>query len=221
MKSHTLKSYLRIEPSYDYDRTGSDNERSSRIANVVVGPVPRKEFPVDIVKVPLGKNPTQWGLPKHVPTLMEKYAIDRLFRMHKVYDSTKWTVDVTRGYYGDEIGDVSFNGKSDFLEDVDNMLKLQQDSLAIVKFVLLREYSYLIDAVRDATGFGLIWIDPGDLRHNNDYMTRVKRFEVDDYEIADIDLPIGVVYQGKFLVDGYHRAAKIGPGETRPFINLT
>lgn len=222
---HTLNAFFVAEPNYHYNYSSCTGEcdsicRCSRIENFQILSVYRENSPVRIVKTKIGSKPDRWGKNVHTPTVIQEYAIDRLFRIHRVYDTSLWTMDSGNGYYGEEITSVSFDNEDAFMAEVNYMLTLT-DELDIIKYVLTREYSFLIDAVEKSSSVEIITMEPETLFHNQDYMVRVKRYEVDDYVMPPKHVPIAVIYRGKNLIDGYHRVGKMMGNGPQLFINIT
>lgn len=214
-----IKSY-NIE--YDYDRTscigcGDDYCRCTRIVDTRVTSV---GLPLDMVVVRHQKA-NSWDYDKPITlSVMQRYAIDRLFRIHRFYDTSLWEVNVVGGYYGEEVEGCRLESDkrwSAFVTDVQQMLAMDTD-IEIVRHVLTGEYSYIHESFDDATHAEIISINGDRLRRQDGHFSRVKRNEIDDYQMDD-SLPIGVVYKGERLIDGYHRLAKAGSGEL-DFINI-
>lgn len=133
-----------------------------------------------------------------------RYAVDRLVRIHKMYDKSKYTIRVVKGYYGEEVDGVVFEGWSELMRDVHAAYQLRDNLDALVQFLLTAEYGYVLDRLEGLT-WRIIEVPVKDLRVANDhYLGKVSN------EVVEIDdtLPIGIytMKNGKYtLVDGYHR----------------
>ena len=139
---------------------------------------------------------------------MFRYAVDRLARIHKMYDKSKYTVRVVNGYYGQEVDGVVFEGWSELMRDVHAAYQLRDNLDALVQFLLTAEYGYVLDRLE-----GLAWkvveVPVKDLRVPNDqYLGKVS---TDNIEFDDT-LPIGLYVdsgENYVLVDGYHRYTNV------------
>lgn len=149
------------------------------------------------------------------PSVIDQYCIDRLLRIHKVYDTSAYEVGVERGYYGEEVGDVSFNRSCELISDVTKLMECKTDAQK-VKFVLEREYAYVLDLIKDTTEVAVVSKKPATLITNVDYLARIKR---EPYDIGEF-LPVGVIYRDR-LLDGYHRFSTLDPKKQYPFIVLS
>lgn len=150
---------------------------------------------------------------------MVKYGIDRLFRIYQLYHVTKWKVNVVGGYYGEEVNGMcpyDHIVSHRFLEDVRAILDMSD--LEIVKYLLIKEYSYIHESIADITKCEIIKLDSSELMRQEVHFSRVKNSDLSNYCLVD-GLPIGVVYRGIRLIDGYHRVSISGPGK-HLFINI-
>lgn len=82
---------------------------------------------------------------------MNNYCIGRLLSIHGSYNINNYEVNTCSGYYGEEIRDVSFTYIHELTRDVTAMLALDND-LEKLKYVLLKEYSFLPDYFDAVTG---------------------------------------------------------------------
>lgn len=153
---------------------------------------------------------------RYTATTIERYAIDRLVRIHKLYDPSYWTADISNGYYGQEVIGFTFDGEREFLKDVASIFKLPTE-FDIVKFVLQKEYKHLLPVIDDAVGIELVELDTASLFRQNEYFSRIKN-EDSNYEFAK-NVPVGIAYNRTRILDGYHRLASLGSG-MHTFINI-
>lgn len=138
---------------------------------------------------------------------VERYCIDRLLRIYKTYDVDKYYVSTTSGYYGEEIGSISFNDERVLIADIDKMLNLKGDDWKI-KLILEAEYSMLLDKLKDIKTVSIEKVDMTRLCMNDEYAMRLKREASTGYLFSE-GVAQGVVlrqHDGSLrLIDGYHR----------------
>lgn len=138
-------------------------------------------------------------------TELQHYAVDRIARIHKIYDTDNYEVSVANGYYGEEIGDVRFFNQDAMFKDILGIFQ-QKSDIELIKYLLKLEYSYVLPELEATTKVEIKTINFDTLTCARDYFMRVKRNEIADYTII-AGLPVGIVYNGR-LIDGYHRVAK-------------
>ena len=130
------------------------------------------------------------------------YCVDRLLRIHKVFDNDLWDITTCHGYYGDEINSITFNGFDSLVSDIKEVLLLPENKQ--VPFVLKKEYDFILDSLKNKS-FSILKVDINDIViGNKEYKKKVC---VRDYYF-DESLPVGVFLKegGKYrLIDGYHR----------------
>lgn len=147
---------------------------------------------------------------------IEAYCVDRLLRIHKAYELSSYTPRICGGYYGEETNGADFDGGDALVDDVSKLVNMSTD-IEKVKFVLTREYSFLLDRIKDTTEVSIETITPKSLFKNDDYAMRVKN-QKKPYEFAE-GVPVGVVHDGR-LIDGYNRFASLDQEKKYRFIVL-
>lgn len=150
-------------------------------------------------------NPPKVRNVKYKPTAVELYCLDRLLRIHKAYDAALYTPRIVGGYYGQETDGADFEGSNQLQVDAAEMVNLSSD-IEKIKFVLLKEYTHILDLIKDTTDVVIEELNPSKILKNDDYAIRVKNNQK-KYEFAE-GLPVGVVYRGR-LIDGYNRFASL------------
>lgn len=143
------------------------------------------------------------------PTTFELYCIERIIRSSKLREDDYWELDIHKGYYGDEC-DGPFPNQTT-ITNIRNMFVAisKLSDVEKIKYCLKEEYGHLLPKLQDATKAEIIAVDPKDIEMSNDnYMRKLNKEHVDQYN--DYDLPRGIVVAigGKFkyrLIDGYHR----------------
>lgn len=141
-------------------------------------------------------------------TELERYCIDRLLRIYKAYDPTRYALSVSGGYYGEEVSDITFNDAERLLGSINEMLNASSD-LGRIRLTLQAEYSFILEALDEINEVHIQELELAWLTGNDEYM-RVKRGT--QYEFTP-DLPVGLVAVrpdgGYRLIDGYHRHAAL------------
>ena len=199
---HTEVEYKR---EYDCESAGCDNEgicRCSTIYDAHVTEVRIAGIREEIFKK-IGKNKL---------SETEKYCIDRILMSHKIYQADLWEVEADYGYYGQEIGSVTFDDRKaiECDEHIFKMLSLKTDR-AKINYVIELEYGYLIASLKDKYYY-LVEIEADKIFFAQE--THYKKLDQDVVaEYRNYSLPRGVVYEdeGKYrIIDGYHRLAAVG-----------
>jgi hypothetical protein len=198
--------------NYDYDSTGClgicDDQycRCNKIVNARI----------TSVSIPsLTKYITE-----HTKDMVEKYCVDRILRIHKIYESDNWYIQIGGGYYGEEVYKVTLECGvvSAINDDLIELEKIESDSNKI-KFILRREYGYLLDVIKDLK-FSIEKIKRDDIKIPNDHyhgkisaanyvMYLTESYYTNVPQTYNFDGPVGVLREDDagnlILVDGYHR----------------
>lgn len=199
-----------VDFEYDYDRNcdraGCDSIcRCGRFSNVRASSVSLTPDHITVEEQYVdraGKNRKRTS----TVSLIERYCIDRLMRVHKVYDTSLYEAHISGGYYGEEIVGASFENERAMLSDIQEMLNLSSDAEK-VKFVLHAEYAAILDVIQDLQAVATEIVDLKKLVGNDEYITRLKR-DYSGYSFGAEDLPVGVAVRvsgGIRIIDGYHR----------------
>lgn len=137
-----------------------------------------------------------------------KYCFDRICRINKIWDKSKYEITTCSGYYGEEIDEVFFcneYGIEKDWEEIKDMPPIDQ-----VKAVLKMEYGYVLPQLLPLKNVTVLKINKSNLQlPNNEYYQRLERDVLESYK--DYKGPVGVVTDagnGKYrLIDGNHRCA--------------
>lgn len=225
MVDYKISFNSRWNVEYDYDtkrdceRHGGEDVcricRCGRIVNphVTFVNVNPGLFSIE-VPVTTKHTPPKIRYKPYKPTIIEQYCLDRLLRIHRVYDVSLYNVHIVPGYYGEEVGDITFNDERVLVTDVERLLGLQTD-IDKIKFVLKQEYTYVLESLVGATAVAVEHLHPRDLLKNDEYALRLKRAP-SSYHMCK-GLPVGVVHN-KRLIDGYHRFSVLDPTKKYPFV---
>jgi hypothetical protein len=186
---------------YDYDDWSDPQEhkycdyicRCSRITNLRITDVAVDSIWKETIEV-LKKDYEEISL-------QHQYCIDRLFSIHKVWDTSLWEVGVIGGYYGDETDDATFSNFFDLKKDIYTVLDLDTDDA--IKWILVQEYGFLLDSLKDVT-FTVYDMSIDEITvPNTFYMNKVSSNE----SAAPSEI-YGILssHHGKYtIIDGYHR----------------
>lgn len=135
-----------------------------------------------------------------------QYCVDRLLRIHKIYESNKWEISIQRGYYGEEIGDVILGCPAPLHDDLVHLSTLKSNAEKIL-FVLQREYGYVLPILVDLKEWNVAKIMTKDLSFGNTEYRKKVFMEKNLYKDHDLPRAICVQENDKYrLIDGYHRA---------------
>ncbi len=145
---------------------------------------------------------------KKVKDPINAYCVDRLIRTSSLLNPKCWAVEVSGGYYGEEIGGVHPLPK--VLEDFQRIVEsfLYKSDLQKVKDLLIQEYGFLLPALENTKNVSVVRVTVGDVKiPNMDYSRKINQKVVDSYK--DFNLPRAVCQKLNSdeykLVDGYHR----------------
>jgi len=138
-------------------------------------------------------------------TDINKYFIDRILTINKIWDKNNWSVQVCGGYYGQEIGDVSITNGTVIEDEIKSLLTLNSLSKQ-VEFVLNKEYGYLLEEVKNKRWIE-IYVDKNSIIFGQkDHFLRLDKTIVDQYKNYPFIRGICLKKGNKFKVlDGYHR----------------
>lgn len=170
--------------------------RCGRIENIHVNHIPVQSL------VPMLVHKAAKGFSKS--NRIFEYCVERILVINKLYDVYLWDVSAVPGYYGEEIGPITFcELTSKKIEEQVKALK-KMTTPERVEYVLGLEYKSVLRAVK-----GRSWSVKQVLR--KDVVLRPdtkKRAEGESQFYKGYDGLVGVAYQDgvKYrLVDGYHR----------------
>jgi hypothetical protein len=149
-----------------------------------------------------------WGISKDI----EKYTIDRILRINKVWKPEFWDINIGGGYYGQEIDEVvliedmvqSLNSQLEKAFEIDNLKER-------IEYLLELENGFLLEDIKDKK-YQLSVVDIDDIIFSNtEHKRRVIIEELEHYSDRNYSGIRAVVKKdgSKFkLVDGYHRLSK-------------
>ena len=142
--------------------------------------------------------------------VINRYAINRILTINKVWDVENWTGEKSAGYYGDEVEKIILNESifNKVIKEIEDVFKL--DTLCDkINFLLNLEYGYILDKIK-GKNYQVITVDREDLdfiqqnHHKKVVKKKLEYYSDQNYK----DIPRGIAYwnSGKWvIIDGYHR----------------
>jgi hypothetical protein len=153
-------------------------------------------------------NSVLWGITDDI----EKYTIDRILRVNKIWNTSKWEIKICNGYYGQEVESV--NLRQDIVEKLENHL---ENALSIsnlterIEFLLSIENGWILDEIKDST-YSVEEINKDDIIFGNlEHYKKVQRQDLEFYSDKNYKGIRAIVKKDgdKWkIVDGYHRLSK-------------
>jgi hypothetical protein len=219
-------------PQYDYNTEYSCGEfgcheegicRCGRINDVHVKSVDLTHLTTEIYNQLLPSNSkskkrdTKLSELLYGGEIVDKYCIYRILSINKIWNPDLWEVNVSGGYYGDEVDSVtldivSLNKISNECSKIFELSTLRDKLLYVIEL----EYGYLLEDLKDCD-FELISIYKSYIdfkKLNQNHIKNVKMEDLEHYSIDNYDLPRGIVrgdstgwvpMDNYKIVDGYHR----------------
>jgi hypothetical protein len=143
---------------------------------------------------------------------IEKYTIDRILRVNKVWKPEFWDINVTGGYYGQEVDEVvliedivqKLNSQLEKAFDIDNLTER-------IEYLLNLENGFILEDIKDKK-YRVVVIDIDDIVFtNSEHKSRVLIEDLEHYSDRNYKGIRGIVKKDGFkfkLIDGYHRLSK-------------
>lgn len=138
------------------------------------------------------------------------YCIERLMVIHKMYDMENYEVGVSGGYYGEEIGDVTFYNFHAFHQDLSHLVHLNSNK-GKMEFILMKEYGKILEKLKDVD-WTIENIKLSEIETPNEQYAN--KLAGEDFEYLLKPSTHGVVLNKDehkrifSLIDGYHRYTK-------------
>ena len=149
-----------------------------------------------------------WG----ITTEIDKYTIDRILRINKIWKPEFWIINVAGGYYGQEVDEIvliedmvlKLNTQLEVAFEVDRLKER-------IDYLLELENGFILEDIKEKK-YTLSVIDIDDIIFPNpDHKRRVLTEELDHYSDKKYSGIRGIVKKdyNKFkVIDGYHRLSK-------------
>jgi hypothetical protein len=222
----TLRNDFKYMVSYDYDtiysceESGCNEEgicRCGHITNTYLNKVDVSAIVTNIYSeifdnsISTKRNNainSLWGISEEI----QKYTIDRILRVNKIWKPQFWDINVSGGYYGQEIDEVVLI--EDMVLKINSQLEraFQIDNLSErVEYLLTLENGFILDDIKDKK-YHISVIDIDDIIFSNtEHKRKIIIEELEHYSDRNYSGIRGVVKKDgiKFkLIDGYHRLSK-------------
>lgn len=147
---------------------------------------------------------------------INRYTIDRILRVNKIWSNDSWEIQTINGYYGEEIDDVILKHK--LATKIKNEIEKALDILDInkrVEFLIELEYGKLSPHLQNLN-WELIRLKKDDIDFpSKSHLELVKKKELNHYFAPKYNSIRAIVIKdvNKWkLVDGYHRLTAIHIG---------
>jgi len=149
-----------------------------------------------------------WGITEDI----QRYTIDRILRINKIWKPEFWEVNICGVYYGQEIDDILLN--EDLVQKINNDLEIAlkiDDLRERIEFLLEKENGFILDGLKDKE-YKQFTISINDIYFPNlGRKSNLKLDEMDYYSDKKYTGIRGIVKRdgNKFrVIDGYHRLSK-------------
>ncbi len=150
-----------------------------------------------------------WGISKDI----EKYTIDRILRINKIWKPEFWNINVGSGYYGQEIDDVILT--EDIVQKLNSQLEraFEIDNLnQRIEYLLQLENGFILEGIKDKN-YQVSVIDIDDVIFpNTEHQRRVIIEELEHYSDKNYQGIKAIVQKDSHrkwkVIDGYHRLSK-------------
>lgn len=140
---------------------------------------------------------------------VQRYCIERLCVHHRVYDAELFDIDIVGGYYGEEIGSVTFENQKNLNKDIIYVLNDCKKDIDRIKYVLKLEYAYILDSIAYTTNVDIDWFNAKDIAKNSVELHRIKNNDAEYiFELDPKNDPIGIIHDN-VLIDGHNRTKKV------------
>lgn len=149
-----------------------------------------------------------WGITEEI----DRYTIDRILRINKIWEPGNWQINVCNGYYGQEIEDVVVI--EDVVQKLDKDIQraLDLDDLTDrIEYLLKLENGPLLDSIKGSK-YRIDKVDRDDIDFPN--KSHLNRIIIDDLEHYSDKVYTGIRGilkkdgQKWRVIDGYHRLSK-------------
>lgn len=149
-----------------------------------------------------------WGISEDI----QRYTIDRILRINKIWKPEFWEINICGGYYGEEVDDILLN--EDLVQKIneDLELALKIDSLRErIEFLLEKENGFILEGLKDKE-YIIDCLSINDIYFpNRGRKSNLKLDEMEYYSDKKYTGIRGIVKrdEDKFrVIDGYHRLSK-------------
>lgn len=221
-----LRNDFKYMVSYDYDtiysceESGCNEEgicRCSCITNTYLNKVDVSEIVTDIYSEIFDNSISTkrhnvinslWGISEDI----QKYTIDRILRINKIWKQEFWNINISGGYYGQEIDEVVLI--EDVVLKINSQLEkaFQTDNLTErIEYLLEIENGFILEDIKNGK-YNISVIDIDDVVFSNtEHKRKILIEELEHYSDRNYKGIRGIVKKDGLkwkLIDGYHRLSK-------------
>jgi len=142
---------------------------------------------------------------------IDKYTIDRILRINKVYEPTNWEINVCGGYYGQEIDNIILEDSvaRKLEEQIDEALSIIELTTR-VEYLLNLEYGHILPSLQSCQ-YSVETIERDKIIFGNDnHYKKINLKNIDHYSDNNYNSIRGIVLKKDEeyrLIDGYHRCS--------------
>lgn len=123
--------------------------------------------------------------------------------LHGGYNKDNYEPIISDGYYGEQIDNVSFDGKLPLIQDAQKVLNYKTD-IEKVFFVLEKEYGFIAPIIADCTSVEVVDLKTSDIEPSSGFET-MKSQGLYLYDVNNDNVK-GIIYNDRnLLIDGNHR----------------
>lgn len=135
-----------------------------------------------------------------------KYTINRLLTACQMYRKDKWDVNVSWGYYGEEVNGVYLSDKHELEMWLEKLKNTSNDKEKLL-LTLECEYGYILDELNSINNWKIKTINKSDIRiGQQDHYRKLEKDVVAGYKKYSLPRGIVILNNGAYkLIDGYHR----------------
>jgi len=218
---HSLinRNYNYYGVDIDYDRNSSncscgDYCRCSVITNAKINDIDERYIKSGIIK-DICKE-----FKKETQNEIFLYCVERVLACGKFGEKDYYDINVSNGYYGEEIRSIDFQNADAVSNNLISLFKIKKP-IDWVKFVLEIEYGFLLDDIKNSKKVILIEAMKDNLIVPNEtYATKLNKEKIQEYDDHHRNYPIGIYRAVGFegmdknrtivphkynIMDGYHR----------------
>lgn len=153
------------------------------------------------------------------------YCVNRILTSAKLWKKDIWDVSSERGYYGEEIGNITLenSGSKAFLYDYLPKLYNAQDNRERIHTILTAEYGYVLEHLSGLSQWDIKSVSRSDIMVGNEHYYR--KVDSENYSYyKDWKLPVSVVSivnGDKYrLIDGYHRFSACSSDKVKVIVGV-
>lgn len=145
----------------------------------------------------------------NITTEIDRYTIDRILRINKVFDKSNWEIQICGGYYGQEIDDIILDDYcAQKIESELNQAFSIMDMKNRIEYLLTLEYGHILTELQDKD-YKVISIKRDSVIFGSDTQhQKVATEDLRHYSSKNYHLIRGLVVSkgNKYrIIDGYHR----------------